>query len=72
MSAMTFEATIAADGMLHLVVPGASPGSEVEVSILPKQKANDNNGWPPNFHETMFGCITDETFVRHPQPQLHI
>ena len=70
MPALTFEATIAADGMLHLAVPGAAPGSEVEVSVSPKPKANDANGWPADFHEKMFGCITDETFVRHPQPQL--
>jgi hypothetical protein len=69
MPAITFNATIAADGMLHLAVPGARPGAEVEVSITQKPNVNDN-GWPADFHEKMFGCITDDTFVRHPQPQL--
>ncbi len=70
MTAITFEATISPDGMLHLFVPGAFPGAEVEVSVSPKLTANNDNGWPAGFHERMFGCITDETFIRHPQAPL--
>ena len=70
MTAITLEATISPDGMLHLEIPGALPGSEVEVSVSPKPKPNLDNGWPADFHERMFGCITDDTFIRHPQPPL--
>ncbi len=70
MTAITFEATISPDGMLHLEIPGALPGSEVEVSVSPKLTANSDDRWPADFHERMFGCIADETFIRYPQPPL--
>ena len=70
MTAITFETTISPDGMLHLFVPGAPPGSEVEVSVSPKLPTNLDDLWPANFHERMFGCIADETFIRYPQPPL--
>lgn len=70
MTAITFETTISPDGMLHLFVPGAAPGSEVEVSVSPKLPANSDNRWPADFHERMYGCIADDSFIRHAQPLL--
>jgi hypothetical protein len=66
------------DGVLRLSIPvGPSEGEfEVAVVLSPRPATNGTTraktpeelGWPPGFFESTYGSITDETFVRPPQP----
>lgn len=57
------------DGQLRLEVPDADADTENEV-VLTAKPTPDELGWPPGYFEATFGWITDETFVRQPQPPI--
>jgi len=57
------------DGTLHLSVPLGKPDAEFDVLIVvrPKEKNDVSpkvSDWPPNYFESTFGSIADETFAR--------
>ncbi|MBX9579070.1 MAG: hypothetical protein K2X87_02080 [Gemmataceae bacterium] len=67
-----------ADGKFRLDLPLGPPGSvyELEVRVEPNYGLDgpppgptpEELGWPAGFFDATYGSITDETFVRPPQP----
>src|SRR5688500_4124420 len=56
-----------ADGTLTLRVPVGRPDTEVAVVVVVQPKGPAVGGWPPGYFD-LFGSVTDDTFVVHPQP----
>lgn len=54
---------IGADGILHLEIPVGMTEREVEVVVT--YQAIDSDAQIPL--SQFYGCIQDETFIRHPQ-----
>jgi len=66
-----------ADGMIRLAIPAGPAGAEYDLAIVlvpnetrARPKTPEELGWPPGYIESAYGAITDETFVRPPQPPL--
>lgn len=67
-----------ADGKFRLDLPLGPAGStyQLEVRVTPDyaldwpqgEPTPESLGWPAGFLEATYGSITDETFVRPPQP----
>ena len=78
MRVIQLTAKAGADGRLQFDVPNADAGIEYEVAVVLTAKPSLNGhkptpeelGWPKGYFESTFGSITDETFVRQPQPPL--
>lgn len=73
-------ATAGTDGRLQLDIPTGAAGATFDVAVVlhPTPMANgtghqpapDELGWPPGYFENTYGSVTDDTFVRHPPPEL--
>lgn len=69
--------TADADGRVRLDVPAGPAEAEYEVAVVLNAKPTTNGtghkpgtdalGWPIGYHETMYGCIDDESFVAPPR-----
>lgn len=80
MRVIQLTATAGVDGRLRLDLPAGPAGVEYEVAVVLTAKPAVNGtgakrtpeelGWPPGYFENTYGSITDDTFVRHPQPEL--
>lgn len=80
MRVIQLTATADADGRVRLDVPAGPAGAEFEVAVVLHAKPAANGtghkrtpeelGWPPGYFDSVYGSVTDDTFVRHPQPPL--
>ena len=70
MRSILIRSRVGEDGVLHVDVPPELAGTEVEVTIIPKQgaasgvKGMDDAGWSPGFFEDIVGNWIGDPLVR--------
>ncbi|MBE9054637.1 hypothetical protein IQ237_01060 [Sphaerospermopsis sp. LEGE 08334] len=70
MHSMRVRSRIGKDGLLQIQLPEAKEGTELDIVLVYEtaekvQKTTQNTINLSDF----YGCIQDETFIRHPQPE---
>ena len=67
MQSIRVRSRIGKNGLLQIQLPQATEGTELDI-ILVYEAASPTKD-TANLSDRFYGCIQDETFVRHPQPE---
>jgi hypothetical protein len=64
MHTISLQSHIGDDGMLNLRIPSGMANTDVEVTVIvrplaPEQESSEAKGWPPGFFEATFGSLED-------------
>ena len=63
---MRVRSRIGKDGLLQIQLPEAQEGTELDIVLVYETEEISQNTIKIS---DFYGCIQDETFIRHPQPE---
>ena len=65
MQSMRVRSLIGKNGLLQIQLPETTEGTELDIILVYESASSTKTTTLNDF----YGCIQDETFVRHPQPE---
>lgn len=67
MQSIRMRSRIGKNGLLQIQLPESTEGTELDIILVYEPASPQIDG--AKLSDRFYGCIQDETFVRHPQPE---